>query len=134
MARKVVTFTVKSKGRDLGKSFVLTEMSAAQAEKWAARAMLAMMRGGVQIPDNIVEMGFAGLAVVGLKSMENMPWELAEPLMDEMWGCVAYIPDAGKPEVVRKVIDDDIEEVKTRFDIRREILKLHIDFFTSAAP
>lgn len=133
MARKTVTFTATAK-RDAGKVFVITEMSAAQAEKWAARAMLAMMRGGVQIPDNVVEMGFAGLAVIGMRSMENMPWEEAEPLMDEMWHCVAFVPDANKPEVRRAVIDDDIEEVKTRFDIRREILRLHLDFFMSAAP
>ena len=51
MARKVSNYTVTKEGRDLGKTFVITEMPASRAEAWATRALLALMAGGVELPD-----------------------------------------------------------------------------------
>ena len=46
--RKEITITIES-GRDVGKSFHVTEMSASQVEKWAARALLVLMGGNGQM-------------------------------------------------------------------------------------
>ncbi len=140
MARKVKTITIDSEGRDKGKMFVLHEMPASQAEKWAMRAFLALARSGVDIPDDISERGFAGIAILGLKALGHMNYYDAEPLLDEMFSMIAFVPDPMKPNIKRgykgvgPIIEDDIEEPLTRINLRKEMIALHTDFFTSAAP
>jgi len=54
MARKVLTVTIgPDGGRDAGKQFQLTEMAAAQAERFAAKAFLALARNGVEVPGDL---------------------------------------------------------------------------------
>jgi len=48
MARKTATVTISAEGRDKGKTFFLTEMSAERSEEWGERALLALVRGGGQ--------------------------------------------------------------------------------------
>jgi hypothetical protein len=43
------------------------------------------------------------------------------------------MPDPGRPEVTRGLIDDDMEEVKTIFMLQKEVLGLHVEFFIPAA-
>jgi hypothetical protein len=129
MARKQANVTIDGNGRDAGKVFVLTELSAAAAETWAARAMFAMLNAGVAIPDNIAQAGLAGIAALGVNALSKLSFDAAKPLLDEMFDCVQIQPS---PKVVRALVDDDIEDVSTRLVLRREIFKLHIDFFTDA--
>lgn len=128
MARKEQTFTAAD-GRDEGKQFKITEMPASQAERWAIRVILAMGKAGISVPDNLAEQGMAGLAILGLYNLPKMGWADAEPLLDEMMGCVKRIESAG----TRDLVENDIEEVKTRFALRKAILDLHLDFFAPAA-
>ncbi|TAL90903.1 MAG: hypothetical protein EPN62_00775 [Candidimonas sp.] len=127
--RKVATVTIDAEGRDKGKVFVLTEMGAYQSEEWAGKAIFAMMNAGVEIPDNIADAGLAGLSAIGIKALTKVSFEAAKPLMDEMLGCVQIQPS---PNVTRALISDDIEEVATLIRLRKEVLSLHLDFFTVA--
>lgn len=131
MARKTATITIDAHGRDNGKVFVITEMSAMAAEEWAGRALFAMMNASVDIPDNIANAGLAAVAALGIASLTKISFDAAKPLLDEMFECVKIQPS---PNVVRALIDDDIEEVATRVLLRKEIFKLHTDFFSTAAP
>jgi len=133
MARKQITITIDTPGRDFGKSYRLTEMPASQAEKWAARAFLALAKSGVEIPDNIAKAGLAGIAAFGLKALGSMDFADAESLMDEMFQCISCIPDLSRPMVVRGLIEDDIEEVSTRVKLRKEVFGLHVNFSMPAA-
>ena len=126
--RKTATITIEAAGRDFGKVFLLREMPASQAEKWAARAFLGMARSGVEIPDNIASAGLAGIAALGLRAIGGMAFADAEPLLDEMFACIQYIPDPTRPAVVRALIEDDIEEIATRVRLRKEVFGLHVDF------
>lgn len=128
MARKTQTITITAEGRDKGKVFFVTEMPASQAEKWAGRAFLAMAKSGVQIPDHIQQMGLAGIATVGLKAFGGIEWGMAEPLIDEMFDCVKFIPNPSKPSVIRGLVEDDTEEVSTRLKLRADIFELHTGF------
>lgn len=129
MARKVDEVVITEEGRDKGKHFVLTEMPASQAEKWAARVFLALTRANVEIPDDVAAAGMAGIAVLGLKMLGGANWHDVEPLMDEMFRCVQYRPDPAKqPNFVRPPMEEDIEEVKTRYKLRLEVLSLHVGF------
>jgi hypothetical protein len=134
MARAVTNYTVTDDGRDKGKIFVLTEMSASRAESWAMRAILALMGGNVEVPEGFESMGMAGMAEVGLRALGGLRWDIAEPLLAEMWACVQIMPDPSKPHVVRALIEEDIEEIATRLRLRTEVWKLHTGFLRAVAP
>ncbi|EIK5991387.1 hypothetical protein LKA46_003246 [Salmonella enterica] len=133
MARKEKFITIDGQGRDKGKVFHLIEMPASQAEWWAMRAIMAMGRGGVDLPDDVRSMGMAALALEGLKALSKIPQEEAKPLMDEMMACIQFVPDPKNHSVRRPLIEDDIEEIITRLDLRAEVFRLHVDFFSTAA-
>ena len=128
MARSTVNYTVQDEGRDSGKVFVLTEMPASRAESWAMRALLALMAGGVEVPPGFDRMGMAAMAEMGIKALVGLKWEVAEPLLAEMWSCVQIMPDPTKPHVIRNLIEEDIEEITTRIKLRAEVWKLHTGF------
>lgn len=133
MARKEIFYTVEDKGRDNGKVFYIREMSATQAEWWAIRAGLAMAKNGVNLPDNLSDMGMAGMAKVGLEMVAKIHPEDARPLLDELMKCVQAVPNPDDLNIKRPLIDDDTEEVITRLKLRGEVFKLHVDFLTAAA-
>lgn len=133
MARKELYYTVEDKGRDNGKKFYIREMSATQAEWWAIRAILAMANNGINLPDNLSDMGMAGMAKVGLEMVAKIPPEDARPLLDELMKCVQAVPNPDDQNIKRPLIDDDTEEVMTRLKLRGEVFKLHVDFLTAAA-
>ncbi|MBG0644805.1 hypothetical protein I4P28_20970 [Enterobacter kobei] len=133
MARKELYYTVEDEGRDNGKKFYIREMSATQAEWWAIRAILAMANNGINLPDNLSDMGMAGMAKVGLEMVAKIPPEDARPLLDELMKCVQAVPNPDDLNIKRPLIDDDTEEVITRLKLRGEVFKLHVDFLTAAA-
>lgn len=134
MARKSLLYTVTDEGRDKGKVFLLTEMPASQAERWAVRAFLAMAKGGVELPDGAVESGFAGLASYGITLIGKLPFDDAEVLMGEMFGCITIIPNPTSPNITRALVESDIEEIATRIKLRVAVFRLHADFSKAAAP
>jgi len=125
MARKETTF-VADTGRDAGKQFLITEMSASQAENWAFRVILAIGNAGIEIPEGLAAQGMSGLLAIGYMNLLKIPFEAAEPLLNEMMDCVQIIPSVN---VKRKLFEDDIEEVITRLQLRKSIWDLHMDFF-----
>lgn len=126
--RAKATYTVTDENRDKGKIFLLTEMPASKAESWAMRAILALMND-VKLPEGIGEnMSMAAMAEIGIQALAKLKWEVAEPLLDEMWQCIQVCPDPSKPFVVRPLIEEDIEEITTRIKLREEVWKLHTGF------
>lgn len=125
MARKEASF-VADYGRDAGKQFLITEMPASQAENWAFKVILAIGNAGIDVPENLAAQGMAGLLAVGYLNLLKIPFEALKPLLDEMMGCVQIVPTAN---LKRPLIEDDIEEVKTRLSLRKAIWDLHMDFF-----
>lgn len=134
MARATANYTVTDDGRDKGKVFIITEMPASRAESWAMRAILALMAGGVEVPEGFDRMGMAAMAEIGIKALAGLKWDVAEPLLAEMWSCVQYVPDPSKSHVIRNLIEEDIEEISTRIKIRAEVWKLHTGFLKAVAP
>lgn len=126
--RKEKVLQIKEAGRDNGKIFLLTEKPAMQAEKWAARAALAIMRSGVEVPDGFASMGWAGIAIIGFKSLAGVTWTDLEPLLDEMFECVRLVPDPANPSFSRALIEGDVEEVRTMATLRMEVFELHTGF------
>ena len=135
MARNTANITITDDTRDKGKVYVLTEMPSAKSESWAARAIMAMIKSGIQLPPGFDRLGMAGLAEVGLQSISGLKWEDAELLLKEMLDCVQIMPDPSKPHIVRALmVDVDIEELSTRIKLRAEVWKLHVGFLKAVAP
>lgn len=132
MARKTAKYTVEADGRDKGKVFVLNELPASQGERWAIRAVLALINNGVDLPEGFDRMGMAAMAELGIRAISGLKWDIAEPLLDEMWQCVEIQPDPTKP-LTRKLVEEDIEEISTRITLRMEVFKLHTDFLQAVA-
>jgi hypothetical protein len=131
--RKTKIFIVEANGRDKGKAFFIKEMSSLKAERWANRALVALANSGMPIVDfdEIKNMGMGALATLGLRAMANLPYEAVEPLFDEMFTCVSFVPDPSKPDRTRPIIegdDGDIDEVATRYKLREEVFMLHAGF------
>ena len=125
MARKETTFVAET-GRDLGKQFLITEMSASQAENWAFQVILAVGNAGIEIPEGLASQGMSGLMAIGYMNLLKIPFDAAKPLLDEMMNCVQIIPSAN---IKRKLVEEDIEEVTTRLQLRKSVWNLHMDFF-----
>jgi len=132
MARKTLDYTVASEGRDKGKLFRITEMSAGESEEWAMRALLALSNSGAPVPEDFLDMGMPGIAIVGMRALTTLKWAEAKPLLDKMLECVRIIPDPKRPQVIRAIIEEDIEEVETRLKLREEVFRLHTDFLDAA--
>lgn len=130
--RKELDVTITAEGRDHGKKFHLTELSASRAEKWAARALLALLKSGVELPDGVAELGMAGVAAMGLQALGGITWELAEPLLAEMMECITVCPSDRDPGFQRKLVEEDIEEVATRLYLRKLVFELHVGFSLTA--
>jgi hypothetical protein len=133
LARKVETYVITDEGRDKGKSFLLTEMSATKSEDWAVRAILALSAANSELPEDAPNLGMAGLAEIGIKKLLALPFESLKPLMDELMECVKIVPDPIRPQVQRSLIESDIEEVSTRLKLKWQVLQLHLDFLPTGA-
>lgn len=132
MSRREVPFVAED-GRDKGKRFIIKEMDAWQGEEWAFRLFLALARSGVELPEDFQTLGMEGVASLALSALSGLSFELAKPLLDDMMACVLFDPDPKNMHARRTLIADDTEEVITRLKLRREVWKLHVDFFTAAA-
>jgi hypothetical protein len=135
MARKTATVIIEGdpeKNRDANKMFVITEMSATAADWWATRVFLAIGRTGVDISEELLRSGIAGVATMGFKAIFSLPPHEVKPLLDEITDCVQVVPDPARPKVARSLIlsgiGPDIEEVSTFQTLRMEWWKLHTGF------
>ena len=149
MARKTKTITLE-KGRDKGKSFLITEMPVTRADKWANTALLAMLRGGVDVGNvnfgliadtigvgdapKIDPMGgMLELARITIAGLGNVTETVGQELLDQLINDCAQVISSGG--VVRQMlsIDDEIEDLKTLWMLRKESLLLHIDFLADGS-
>lgn len=118
--------TIENKGRDNGKVFQITEMPIIKADRWATRAMLALISSGVDIGEVNPSDGMVAIASVAVKALAGVPEETALSLLDELMDCVRIVPTGGVARDI--VIDSDISEISTLFTLRKEVIALHTDF------
>jgi hypothetical protein len=147
MARREADVLIEEEGRDKGKLFHLVELPASQAEDVALRIFLALAKGGVDIPQEVQDAGFAGLVEwffsgVGVfMSLGHVPFADAKAIKDEVFTCcVSYVPDRTQPAIRRgaggiaPLVESDIEEVMTRAQLYKKIIWLETGFFSDAVP
>jgi hypothetical protein len=125
MARKTTRLTIDAAGRDKGKTFVVTELSALDIERWTVRLVLALGKNGVSLPNVQADSGFAGIAGVLWALVAQVSPAEAETLMATMLEGLKI--DEGK--ITRDLVDGDIEEPETLLQLRMAWVDLHAGFF-----
>lgn len=117
-------------GRDAGKKYKITEMPAEQAFDWGCKALLAMAKSGVNIPDDIVEQGMAGVALVVVRAVGGLEFMSINSLKKELLGCVSiYVDPKANSLHVRPITGQgDIEEARTIYDLCVAVIELHLGF------
>jgi hypothetical protein len=133
--RKVKDVTISegstADNRDYGKVFRITELPATEIEKWGMRMVLLAIKTGVEVPDGIRAVGgMRAVAAMGIQTLMSggINFREVEPLLDEMFHCIQAVPDPRKPDIVRKLVEEDIEEWSTRLALRSEWFQLHVGF------
>lgn len=156
MALKTQRVIIES-GRDAGKVFLITEMPLTQADRWANRVLCASASGGIGLQnvdfakimdvvskeskDDAVESGreidvvggILEMATLSISALGNIPADTAQELLEELIDkCVTAVPTGGLPREMLD-IDDEIEDLKTLWELRRAAFSLHIDFLTAGS-
>ena len=130
MALKTKQITIEH-GRDKGRVFLITEMSAAHADHWAMRALIALANGGVDLGGLSPQQGMMGMAGVALDALGRLKADDAIPLLNELLDCVQIIPEGGQPRPLNMDFND-VEDFTTLWRLRKEVFALHTDFLQHA--
>lgn len=130
MARKEIPFIVETEGRDKGKEFLITEMSAWDADSLAQDIFRAMGDSNYsQIPADVIAMGCAGLATVGLSVISASSPEVARQLRDRLMSTVDIIITNDGQRQQRKVNGSlDFEEVSTIRSLLDKVFQVNFEF------
>lgn len=134
MARKEIPFIVDDNNRDKGKEFIITEMSAWDADSLAQDIFRAMGDANyTSIPADVIAMGCAGLATVGLSVISASSPDVAHTLRDRLMNTVEIVVTHDGKRNQRKVNGSiDFEEVSTIRTLLDKVFKVNFDFLTIA--
>lgn len=116
----------KQPNRDAGKTFIVTEVDAVQAEEWGLRAMMALGTSGIVVPEDMMALGILAIPLVGYQAFMGAKEEAVLPLWREMLpACVAT---RHSELVTEPFARHHVEEVSTLLELRKTILELHTGF------
>lgn len=135
MTRRTTEVTIKTPGRDHGKTFLLTEMPAEEGEFWATRALELIEKSNeLQPSEEKSSGGMAGLAEATAKRAGiNIARHLQDESLNGIWKYVQFQPK-DKDAPAQKLREDHIEEWQTRLDLRVAFFRLHVGFFSPENP
>lgn len=122
--RKEIEVTIEE-GRDAGKKFKITEMPAFQMDRWATRALIAL---GKSQKGGIAALGTMNVQDI-ISAFTELEFEKAEPLLQELLECCAFIKDGTSVQMKKEFVDGVVEDWTTLFRLRVESLKLNLGFF-----
>lgn len=127
MARRTKVVTIDAeKGRDHGKTFLVTEMPAEAAEWWAIRALQGILGANPDFDIDIFSAPLAKIAGFAFVGLARIPAEQLKPLMDEMKGCVSVLLPDGK--TTRALLPNDVEDFMTWVELRKEVFEVLTGF------
>jgi len=133
MARREVPYIVQDDNRDKGKEFIITEMSAWSADEMAQDIFRAMGDADFSsILADVISMGCAGLATVGLSVLSASSPEVSRQLRDRLMDTVQIVITHEGKSQMRAVKSIDFEEVTTIRTLMDQVFKLNFDFLTIA--
>lgn len=148
MAREKKVVVIDREGRDSGKKFLITEMSAFNTNRWALACARQLAKSGVELPQDVVDLGIGGV-INAVKNAVHNPSELGDSfnqsllkgflylmanveeqkiftLLDDLLGCVQLQNEQGYP--IELMIDEHIEESSTLNKLYLEVFNIHSFF------
>ncbi len=130
MARKEIPYVVMDENRDKGKEFIITEMSAWDADELAQDIFRAMGDCNYTgIPADVIAMGCAGLATVGLSVISASSPDVARQLRDRLMSTVEIVITHDGKRNRRKVNGAiDFEEVSTIRSVLDKVFEINFGF------
>lgn len=120
--RKEVEITIEE-GRDKGKTFKITEMSATQADRWTLKVLCLFGKGGIVL-EELAKMDFNTI----IKIMGDVSYDMAEPLLDELLECASFKKDGVYVPMKGSMIESVVEDFRTLYRLRLEALQLVLGF------
>lgn len=129
MARKTKEITITS-GRDAGKTFLIREKSALDAEKFIVKLLLSVGKNsnlGEVIANQGSLISLANSEAV-LEMLFSLDVDVAEELMATMMECVTFKFVIKGNADTRKLVKEDIEDLSTLQKLRKEVINLHVNF------
>ena len=126
--------TITAEGRDQGKVFKIVEMASEPSCEWFDRAAQLIGRGGADVPPTLFQHGPAGFVVLSmgaiLSALGKAPYHEVKSLLEDLMGCIVSMrsPGAAADLTMPSLISGQIEEVSTRYQLREEVLSLHLGF------
>lgn len=136
--RKQLRVTIDADGRDKGKTYILTEMSADAIERWFRRVLAYLARIGIAAPALSSVIGMASFS--SFNPIQMLAWLDNEELNNELMACVLRLPTptADHPTTLPRALmwgktGPDIEELMTIAQLKVEVLALHVGFSTAVA-
>ncbi|EOI7432027.1 hypothetical protein OZ691_000330 [Yersinia enterocolitica] len=134
MSRKQITYIVEDEGRDKGKEFIITEMSAWDAEELSEEIYRAMGHGEFNsLPADVVAMGVAGLATVGVSVLAAAPASVSRPISDRILSTVEIVITNEGKDITRSIKPIDFEEISTIRTLKDKVFELNFGFLSLAA-
>lgn len=122
-----------AEGKDAGKCFVITRMSAFTADKWARNVVRALGRAGARTPREALQSGIAGLSGQSMALFSHMSDEDCDMAFSGLLDCVKIRRDPSNPSIEpAPLIEADITDANTLPELRTEAFRLNVDFFKAA--
>jgi len=137
MARREEFYTVSDNNRDFNKTFVITEMSAFDAESFAIKLGLLLLSNNPELPSDLTQkiqnndLSMQDIAHYGFRLLQGLNYDAIKPVLDDLMKCVQIIVDK-KSGIRRALVNEDIEEVKTIITLRKMVIGLHVNFLDTA--
>lgn len=130
---KTKTVTIE-KGRDAGKTFLITEMPAIQADEWAHRLLEQAANSGVDLKNvdalsvdtksmkGMIEIGAQVFTILG-----RIPYEISRQMkFDILDSCVKIVPKSGDARTC--LWDQEIEDFQNFTILAAHAIGIHVDF------
>ncbi|WGS75545.1 hypothetical protein [Edwardsiella piscicida] len=132
--RNQITYIVEDNNRDRGKEFIITEMSAWDADEMAQDLFRSMGESNFTgVPPDVIAMGCAGLATLGMNVLSVAPPEVSRNLRDRLIATVEVVIRHDGGQQIRKVIPEDFEEVETIRKLLDRVFEVNFSFLSIAA-
>jgi len=133
MTRKTILYEVSEQSsRDFGKKYELTEMSAFQCERWCLKAIRGIVKAGFNIPDEFNDFPAQALVAMGVTAFLAIDELTQSELMSEILLTVKITSTKDSAFQPRKLLlsdsSEDISEVSTLIELRKEFFKLNLNF------
>lgn len=121
-----------------GKTFLVSQMSLIQGDRWANRVALALLKSGVDIStiakkaskkkggDFFGMIDMVGVINMALKALGGVDDDVAQGLLDELIPLIKVkLPDGSTRGVI---LESDISDIGTLWKLRIEAIKVNLDF------